>query len=147
MNVAVFTDLARGQGGNLKDIESLRASGILAATQIFTAADFVPQPEADLEDLWGEDGFLLLVNEAYSLQGRLDAAALASTGEKSPRVIKRVEAWFRTQPGTVPEFNHFAPAEWLITNPHFIGNHAAAFQAGLDRFESLFQRLNPLIRK
>jgi hypothetical protein len=144
MKTALFVDLTTGPQGSRKEIEVLKKSGILEATRIFTAADFTSQVEADIEDMFGDAGFLEIVNAAFSLNGVLTASALAGAGEKSPRVLKKVETWFRTQ-AKAPDFDHYRPAEFLILSPDFVSKHAAVFAPALDRFEALFKKLNALL--
>ena len=73
--------------------------------------------EGDVEDLFDPESFIQIVNSCYALD---DSLALAiekvSSVAATTRVVKRVEALFRLMPDTVPNFDHFTPASWLIRN-------------------------------
>ena len=144
VKAAILVDLAVGPGGNRKEIEALKASRILESARIFTAADFTGLAESDIEDIWGADAYMAVVNEAFDLKGGLTSGELATVHEASPRVLKRVEAWFRVQP-KAPEFDHYRPAEFLILSPKFIADHAPLFSDALSRFESFFKKVNSLL--
>lgn len=62
--------------------------------------------------------------------------------DETERVTVEVENHFRTLPGTVEEYGHFAPARYLIEHPDALHTHAAN---ALNRFESLFEALNALL--
>ena len=144
MKIAIFTDFYKGVGGNKSAVEQLRKSEILESSHIFTALDFTGLDESDIEDVIGEDAYIAIVNEAYNLGGRLTLAA-ANAVLNSPRILKRVEAWFNTQPASVPDFSHYQPAYWLLTHPDFITNHQSLFSGALNRFENFSMKLNPLL--
>jgi hypothetical protein len=135
MNVAVFTDFAKGQK---KKIEDLKKAQLLKERNILTAVDFVNQDEADIEDLIGRDGYVKLVEGAYALP---TALAIPST---SPRIVKDVEDAFKLLPPDAPEFDHFGPSSFLISNPSVLASLPEANEA-LTRFEQLFSILNSLL--
>ncbi len=143
LHVAVLADIAHGQKGK---VETLRRSSLLNEGHVLTVAEFCEQEEADIEDLFGPEVYVELVNQALALKGknRLGLQSLASGGEASLRIVKRVEAALRLLP-TAPDFNHFAPASWLLGNPGFLTHDSADTKAALDRFESLFGSLNALL--
>ena len=143
LHIAVLTDIAQGQKGK---VESLRRNRLLGSGHVLTAAEFCNQQEADVEDILGEPPYLDLVNHAFGLGGNsaLSSAALAATGEKSQRVLRRVEAAMRVL-ASAPEFDHYIPAWWLIQHPDFLSPQSSELKAALDRFEALFKRLNGLL--
>ena len=119
LNFAVLSDIAKGDHGK---IEEVRRSQILKAGHFYTAADFVNQNEADIEDLFGDKLFVMLLNNAYALQAgqAIDMNSLAQADLNTPRIVKKAEALFKLMPPEVPEFSHYAPAEWLMKNPAFL---------------------------
>lgn len=145
LNTAVFLDLSKGPDGSRRELEALRTTGLLQSSHVFSAGDVTGTAEADIEDVWGIAGFLALVNEAYQLDGALKESDIASVQESSPRIVKKVEAWFRLQKD-LPEFDHYRPAEWLISNPNYLKKSAKLFGPAFDRFEDFFKRLNPLLK-
>ena len=124
----------------------MRKSKLLRDGHVFTTSDFCPADESDVEDLFGPPIFLRLVNQTYELKGKnaLTDKALAASGDKSPRIVRQVEAVIRLLP-TVPDFDHYAPAAWLIKHPEFLEDDTPEMTATLDRFEALFTALNSLL--
>lgn len=143
LHVAVLTDYASGQKSK---IEQLKASKLLKTGHVLLATNFSGTSEADVEDLLGDDLYLELVNNALELDGKkpITAADLKNTGEKSVRIVKRVEAAARLRP-ELPEFDHYTPSWWLIQNPQFLSKDTPALTAALDRFETLFKAVNSLL--
>jgi hypothetical protein len=135
LNVAVFTDMAKGQK---KKIEDLKKAKLLKERHILTAAEFVDGEEADIEDMIGRDGYKALVEESYNLKKKIVLAA------NSGRVVKDVEDAFRTMSDGTPEFDHFSPSEFLISNPVSLAKLPQAPEA-MNRFEELFKQLNALL--
>jgi hypothetical protein len=134
LNAAVFTDIAKG---HKRKIEELKRAKILKENHILTAADFTGTDEADIEDLIGTDGYKSLVEQAYALPKGLTLG----TGS---RVVKEVEDAFRILSPETPEFDHFTPSEFLISNPQVLSKLPGAEEA-LTRFETLFKQLNALL--
>lgn len=143
LHVAVLTDFADGQRNK---IEALRRSRLLSDGHVFTTSDFCSQSESDIEDLLGPETYVDLVNQCYGLKGKsaLSSKALEESGEASERVVKRVEACMRLLP-SVPEFDHYSPAAWLLQNPTLIQGESPALLEALDRFERLFESFNALL--
>lgn len=135
LNVAVFTDFAKGQK---KKIEELRKAKLLEERKILTAADFTGTDEADIEDLIGADGYKTLVEKTYSL------TAPISIPTPTHRVVKDVEDAFRILPPATAEFDHFAPSSFLIAHPNLV-SELPGHKEALSRFEALFNALNSLL--
>jgi predicted ATP-dependent endonuclease of OLD family len=137
LNVAVLTDLAKGQK---RKIEDLRKSRILKDGHVLSAEAYTGTDEADIEDLIGNEGYIDLVNRCYQLKGGNEIKLTASDG----RILKVVEDHFRTLPPEVAEFDHFRPAAFLVENPGLMRSLKGIDEA-LDRFEKLLIDLNALI--
>jgi energy-coupling factor transporter ATP-binding protein EcfA2 len=141
LHVAALIDYAGGQKSN---VEKLRKSQLLREGHVLLASDFCDQSEADIEDLLGEELYVDIVNNAYSVPDAklLVAGALPPSGGLNQRTVLRVEAAMRLLP-EVEEFDHFWPSAWLIRNISFLDatKHAVAFE----RFEALFKTLNALL--
>lgn len=142
LHVAVLTDV--GQGSK-KNIDRLRNSSLLATSHVMTVADFVPKPEADVEDFFDEAVWAEIVNGTYGLKGAdaIKAKALVPEGA-SVRILAPTEEHFRLRP-SLPEFSHFTPSAWLIRNPGVLDKKDEAVERSLDRFQALFDRLNALL--
>jgi predicted ATP-dependent endonuclease of OLD family len=143
LHVAVLVDYAQGQKGK---IESLRKSKILQDGHVFTTTDFCAQAEADIEDFFGADLYVELINGTYNLTGnnKLTVAEVQAAQESSLRIVKKVEAVLRLKPA-LPEFDHYSPAMFLVQNPKLLNPDNASVNVALDRFENLFKKLNALL--
>jgi hypothetical protein len=110
--------------------------------------DFCKQSEADVEDLLGRGMYISLVNAAYQLldKSKITEDDCRNSGETSPRVVKQVEAVFRSRP-SLPEFDHYCPAAWLLQHPEFLQGSEADMLTAADTFEEIFKSLNKLLSK
>jgi predicted ATP-dependent endonuclease of OLD family len=145
LDVAVLTDYAQGQKGQ---VEKLRSSDILKAGRVFTIDTFTGKAEADIEDLFEPALFADLLNSTYDLKGKAQATAqkLDAADTATVRLVKKAEAYFRTEvPESTANFDHYAPAEWLMLNPTFLDASRAGVPETFDRAEALFKALNALL--
>jgi predicted ATPase len=134
LNVATLIDF---QKSNQQMVENLYKKKLLEKTHVLTFADFTGTKEADVEDMFGDEFYLDLVNAEYALQLRID-----DVRSGPPRVLARLEARLAANPqsnGVV--FNHYRPARWLSENVAKLQIPEVA----LDRFEAAFKRLNTLL--
>ncbi len=143
INIAVLSDIANG---DKTKIESLRKADILKAGHFYTCADFVSQAEADVEDLFEVPLFVEMLNQAYAIPSEhtITLASLSSANS-TPRVVKKAEALFRVMPDSVPEFDHFRSARWLLENPSLLDRDSPDVNMTLERFERVFHTFNALL--
>lgn len=143
INVAVLSDVANS---DKKKIDAVKKEQILKAGHFFTAADFAGQQEADVEDIFAPELFAEILNGAYQppagKEVSKDALMAAAPTE---RIVKKAEALFRLMPPEVPEFDHFAPARWLLENAKILDADSPEIQATLDRAELVFKAFNELL--
>jgi predicted ATP-dependent endonuclease of OLD family len=145
LHVAVLSDVANA---DKKKIEAVKKEQILRAGRFFTVADFTGQNEADVEDLIDAELFIHILNCAYKPPlGKEITKDSLQTAADTERIVKRAEALFRLMPPEVPEFDHFAPARWLLENPHVLDGDSPAVLATLERAEQVFLRFNALLDK
>lgn len=139
LNIAVLTDFASGQKRKVEDLK--KSTLIRDGSRVLLATDFIDLPEADTEDLFGRKSYLRLVDAACGVpKGKsLEKTLGAASGS---RVVKDVEDHFRVKPDLGDEFNHFTPSHWLLLNPAWIAENKDDLAEGLDRFETLFKKLN-----
>lgn len=143
INVAVLSDIS---SGDKTKIENLKKADILKAGHFYTCADFVNQPEADVEDFLGADLFVEILNGAYKPPAaNVVTLAALMAASSTPRIVKKAEVLFNLMPPSVADFDHFAPARWLLENPSFLDGDSPEVTAALDRAESLFKTFNALI--
>jgi predicted ATP-dependent endonuclease of OLD family len=138
LNVAVLTDLAKGQK---KKIEDLRRSTLLREGHVLSAEKYTSQEEADIEDIIGADNYAYLVNACYALS---DTQKI-QPNETGARIAKTVEDHFRTLAPEFPEYDHFKPSLFLIENKKAVIEKMPDLPNALDRFERLFNDLNALL--
>jgi hypothetical protein len=143
LHVAVLLDYAHGQKGK---VDALKKSKLLRKGHVFTTTEFCKQDEADVEDLLGHKLYISLVNTTYEIDAKshITEEACQKSGEPSPRVVKQIEAVFRVAT-TLPEFDHFFPATWLIQHPEILHGDSAEISHALETFEHLFKGLNQLL--
>lgn len=141
LKLAVFTDYHKGQKNKIR---TLMESKILLGSKVFTANMFSGTEEADIEDVIGRENYKTLVNAAYALKGEnaLDGAVVP---DPLNRVMEEVEAHMRTVKGDVPEFDHFAPALFLLENSSGMVKQLPKLDEALGRFEQLFIAVNDLL--
>lgn len=144
LNVAVLSDEAKG---DRKKIEDLKRTDVLKAGHFYSIADFVGRPEADIEDLFDPMVFTSMLNAAYALPEdlALTPATLAAADPATERLVKKAEAAFNVMPESIPVFDHFTPAGWLIRNPKFLDAKSKAITDTLDRAEKIFTTFNALL--
>ncbi len=144
LNVAALADQAKS---DRKKIEELKRSSILKCGQFYTIGELLERQEADTEDLFDASLFASLLNAAYKLPSdyQLTAESLAAADPSTTRIVKQAEAAFKVMPAEVVEFNHFAPAAWLVRNPKLLDGEAACVAATLDRAEKVFRTFNGLL--
>lgn len=143
ISVAVLSDVANS---DKKKIDAVKKEQILKAGHFFTAADFVGQQEADVEDLFAPEVFAEILNGAYRPPaGREISKDTLMAAAQTERIIKKAEALFRLMPPEVPEFDHFAPSRWLLENANILDGDSPAIQETLNRAEKVFKTFNELL--
>lgn len=142
LNVAVLSD----QGLNEKrKVEEMRRSQILKAGHFFTVVEFIDKDEGDIEDLFEPALFIEILNGCYQPpEGQRVTLEKLQTADTTVRQVKKAEALFRVMP-SVAEFDHFAPAAWLIRNPQILDGEGELASKTLGRAEAVFETFNRLL--
>lgn len=134
LNVATLIDF---QKGSHQMVENLYKKKLLEKTHVLTFADFTGAREADIEDMFGDDFYVSLVNAEYGSQLKVGDLQVGP-----PRILARLEAHFAANPlSNKAVFSHYRPARRLV-------EQVAALpvpDAALDKFEAAFKRLNALL--
>jgi hypothetical protein len=139
LHVAVLTDFAHG---DKKKVRDLRESDLLQDGHVLTADMFAGgAEEADTEDIIGREMYLAVVNATYDLKGKKALPAERPT-ESPERVTAEVQAHFMSLGATDPEYDHFAPAHYLMSS---VTSDLPGLADACDRFEKLFQAINALM--
>jgi hypothetical protein len=144
LNIAVLSDQATG---DKKKVEEMKRSQVLEAGHFYTMADFVGRAEADIEDVFEPELFASIVNGCYALDEihLITAEKLKAADTTTERLVKQTEAVFKVLPDTVPMFDHFAPAAWLIRNSKILDGKSPGVALTLDRAEEIFITYNQML--
>ena len=136
LNLAVLIDY---QKKDQQKIEDLYKRKLLKKKNVHTFAEYVQRPEADIEDMFEPELYLVLVNGAYDT-----SIELADISENHPRIIRRLEEYLETAP--LPNdavFNHYRPARYLSENIESLEDKFSERELG--HFEEAFKSLNVLL--
>ena len=137
LNVAAVVD---AQHGDKQKIELARKA---LGDNLVTVNSFAGQDEADIEDVFGREFYIALINKALDL--RPPHKMPTSKPSSAPiRVVKEVEAHAASLPIQYSEFNHFMPAAWLYLHEEE-GAKLPGFSVALATMEKLITRLNSLL--
>ena len=137
LNVAILTDFHKGIKSHVR---SLKESGLLKASQVFSADMFVESDEADVEDMLGRDSYIHLINRCYGLKGNKRIPKVKPKTAPN-RVINEVGDRLKSKD---IHYNHYSPAVYLTENPK-IFDKLASKEESLETFEILFKEINTLI--
>lgn len=135
LKIAVLIDYQkRGQ----QKIESLYKRKLLKKKNVLTFADYVEDSEADVEDMFGSEFFINLVNGAYK------ATIVHANLPPGTRVIHRLEQYLKDTPlPNEDPFNHYRPALYFSKNVSTLVDELTG--SILDRFQRVFDALNKLL--
>lgn len=140
LKIATLIDL---QKKDTQPIQNLYKKKLLRKQNVFTFADFTGSSEADIEDMFGIDFYLQLVNLEYDadLDTQIKPDMLTT---KAPRIVPRLQNFFVTNPmksGT--QFNHYRPARYFAQNIATLATTLSPM--ALNQFEAAFKSLNALL--
>src|SRR5206468_2357533 len=110
LNIATLIDF---QAKDQQTIENLWRRKLIERKNVLTFAKFTGSTEADIEDMFGDDFYLRLVNGEYT-SALHTPLATADIGVNPPRVLVRLSKYLAAKPlaeGTT--FNHYRPARYL----------------------------------
>ncbi|SMG66789.1 conserved hypothetical protein [methanotrophic bacterial endosymbiont of Bathymodiolus sp.] len=119
-------------------VDNLVRNHFLNSNKIIQLNDFITANEADIEDLFSVDEYLALVKSTYP--DSTTNLAVESLNNQ-PRIIKRLESYF-LENASDTTFNHFLPSRIGLSE---LGNNINISQETIDRFESVFKKLNSLL--
>jgi energy-coupling factor transporter ATP-binding protein EcfA2 len=146
LHVAVLTDFAKGDA---KKIENLKARQVLEDGHLITFATALDLDEADVEDIFDARIYAEMLNGAYGLtkKDRMTGDRLLEATDATNRLVKHAEAAMRLVKADIAEFDHFAPAGWLIRNQTILDGDGEGVPETLDRAEKVIQALNALMKE
>ncbi|GAP16386.1 AAA family ATPase [Levilinea saccharolytica] len=141
MTTATLIDI---QAKDRQLIENLYKKKLLKKQNVITYADFLGRGEADLEDMFGDEFYLQLVNKEYeaSLQKPITVDDIKNG---HPRLLVRLAEYFEHNPmkGNIT-FSHYRPARYFVDCIGVLENHLP--QTTIENFDKVFSTLNKLLR-
>lgn len=140
LHMAVVVDYHHEVKGRVRSIED---SKLLEQGHVFRLDKYSGKAEADIEDMIGRNNYIGLVNACYGLS-KADMLPKTKPTDSPDRVVKEVEQHFRMRP-TLPEFDHYDPALYLMENGASLNNDLTKLDEAYDRFEALFVDINRLL--
>ena len=124
-------------------IENLFKKKLLKKQNVNTYADFLGREEADLEDMFGDEFYLQLVNKEYedNLQTPI---TFDNIKNGHPRLLVRLSEYFdnnQMKGGII--FNHYRPARYFVDHIEELEKEIP--ESAIDNFEKVFIALNSLL--
>ena len=109
-------------------------------------ADFIGQAEADIEDIIDPELYVEIVNRGYALEDpyRITVDGL-SQDTSTQRIVKKMEDAFKVMPDTIPIFDHYTPADWLIRNSDVLSAKTDEVEQTLSSAEQVLKTFNRLL--
>jgi energy-coupling factor transporter ATP-binding protein EcfA2 len=139
LNIAVLMDIS---SNSMQRIRNLQANAKLGANALVLISEATKAKDADIEDLLEPAFYLQLVNGAY--QADLPRPmTLADLPKGSPRIVLRLERYFRDNNIASGRFNHYLPAAYLLREQAVLLPQLGS--ATLERVQKLFRRVNQLL--
>jgi len=143
LDVGVLIDSDGTSDRILSDIDD---RGVIEEDEIFVLGEFAEKSEADIEDLFPEDFFTQLVEDAYDRQITLsdvDEIDLDTIDFGHPRITKQIERFFSIHGINAGNFNHSKPAKQLQQNIEIYADELDTDD--LEYFDQVFTELNSLL--
>ena len=143
LHVAVLTDEAQGAKGK---VNRIRKSDVLREGHFYTVADFIDAPEGDIEDILDPAVYAEIVNCSYALpESHRVTIEKLDQDTSTTRLVKKVESLFNIMPETIPVYDHYTPAAWLIRNPDMFAGEREAIRRTLAVAARIFETVNNLL--
>ena len=144
LNLAVLIDY---QKRNKQKIENWYKKKLINRKQVLTYADFLQVAAADVEDMFAEEFYLMLVNGVFEID-----LTLQDISHGGSRIVKRIDKYFRENPDAKAnicnfdeDYPHYPPAKYLKSNIDSLKQYIS--DDTLLLFEKIFDTLNKLIIK
>jgi predicted ATPase len=140
MTIATLIDT---QVADQPKIDALFKERLLKKANVHTFADFTGTPEADIEDMFGHDFYVEMVNAEFSAQ-LVTPIEMGKLVSKSPRILERIELFLGKNPMKFGSFSHYRPARYFAENSDKLAKKLP--KEAKDRFAAAFAALNAHIK-
>lgn len=139
--VATLIDI---ESKNQQKIDALYKKKLLSKSNVLTFAEFTKTAEADIEDMFGDEYYIELVNREYNSE-LSKTLSLSELSKRKGRILIRIEDFLKTYPlSSGNQFSHFRQARYLSENPDMVTKIP---EVALARFEDAFKKINSLIKE
>lgn len=137
LNIAVLRDFATNEK---QRVDALVKNGFLKNEKLVLLSEFNGGKDADIEDLFGADFYVELVNQAY--EGILKKPIKVSELPAGGRIVKRIEQHINDNSllGADKRFNHYKPAVYLQREMAALAGKVP--KTAIDAFAAVFAKLN-----
>lgn len=137
LNIAVLRDFASSEK---QRVDALVKNGFLKNEKLVLLSEFNGGKDADIEDLFGADFYVELVNQAY--EGVLKKPMKVSDLPTGGRIVKRIEQHINDNALLGPDrrFNHYKPAVYLQREMATLAGKIP--KTATEAFAAVFARLN-----
>lgn len=136
LDIAVIMDIS---SKDMQRIRNLQSNGFLGSSSLIDIGSIIGAKDADIEDLFDAKFYLNLVNSAYSTTLKLDDLT-----DPNPRIIKRIESFFKQNDIAGGQFSHYRPAVYLLQKQKEL---MKSLEATVAQSAMLFKRINSLLQK
>lgn len=139
VSVAVLMDVTPK---NKEKLELINRNSVIQRSNPVKWVEVQKIRTADVEDIFDPAFYLKLVNEAYAAE-LTEPVSMKAITAKDPRIVHRLDAYFRAENINRGRFDAYRPASYLLENHALlcldIGDGA------IERAASMFQRVNSLL--
>jgi len=125
-------------------VENLLKNGHLMKNGLVQVNEFTDEAEADIEDLFAPAFYIKLAAAAYKDKLGGKPLTLKALCLGSPRIAKRIEAYFKAEGINNGAFKHQPPATYLLREQTKL--MPGVDDATLQRAEAMFKRINALLK-
>ena len=140
LNVATLIDY---QKKDTQMINNIFKKKLLKKKNVITFTDFMEAKEADIEDMFGVNFYLKLVNNEYEneLENKITAESL---NFNHPRILVKIEEYLKKYPlQKSSNLSHYRIARYFVDNCNKLIDEMP--KDAIDRFEKAFSTLNKLL--
>lgn len=136
LNIATLLDCDTETNQLLKNLVKER---LMEKKKVLTYAKFTGSEHADIEDLFGVEFYLSLINSEF----KGCSLSLSDLADENPRILRRLSPHVGKLGGKNGRFNHYRPARYLAENLTRLEKEMPS--EALDRFETMFKTVNKLL--
>ena len=136
LNLAVLIDIS---SKDKQRIQNLQDNSMLKHNNLIQMSEITDTRNADIEDIFEPTFYLKLVNGAYANELTKEIS-MQSLSNQNPRIVKRIEDYFKNNNSTRGHFNHYSPAVYFLKEQ--VDLLEELDDPTIERTNSLFEKIN-----